>query len=187
MSIEAAFTAFPVLTTERLRLRQLRADDAEAIFAILSDEAVTRYIGFEPHQSLEDSRQNIEQAHDRYARREAIRWGVTLKGEDRVIGSCSFHHFGPGYHRAEVGYDLHRAYWGKGIASEAVTAVLTYGFATLDLHRIEAIIDIANDASKNLLLKLGFQYEGNLRQRYPFRDRFEDEHYFGLLKHEWRG
>lgn len=187
VSVEAAFTTFPIFTTERLRLRRLRAEDVKDVYAILSDEEVMRYLGMERHQSLEESRLNIEQAHARYARREAIRWAVTLKGEDRVLGSCSLHHFGPGYRRAEVGYDLHRAYWGKGIMSEAVSAILAYAFTDLNLHRVEAIIDIANEASKNLLLKLGFSYEGNLRQRYPFRDRFDDEHYFGLLKHEWRG
>ena len=51
--------------------------------------------------------------------------------------------------------------------------------------RTEAIIDIANEGSKGLLLKLGFTYEGNLRQRYPLSGQFLDEHYFGLLKHEW--
>ena len=70
--------------------------------------------------------------------------------------------------------------------TEAMSSVLTYGFAELGLHRVEAIIDIANERSKGLLLKLGFTYEGNLRQRYFFRDHFEDEHYFGLLKDEWR-
>lgn len=114
-------------------------------------------------------------------------WGITLTGKDTVIGSCGFHHFSPGFHRAETGYELNRTFWGKGIMFEAMSAILTYGFSELDLHRVEAIIDIANERSKGLLLKLGFTYEGNLRQRYPFRDRFEDEHYFGLLKDEWHG
>jgi [ribosomal protein S5]-alanine N-acetyltransferase len=69
--------------------------------------------------------------------------------------------------------------------TEAVSAILTYGFDCLGLHRMEAIIDIANERSKGLLLKLGFSYEGNLRQRYFFRDQFEDEHYFGPLRNEW--
>ncbi len=68
--------------------------------------------------------------------------------------------------------------------SEAMSSILTYGFAELGLHRVEAIIDIANERSKSLLLKLGFTYEGNLRQRYSFQGRFEDQHYFGLLKRE---
>ncbi len=118
---------------------------------------------------------------------EAIRWGITLKGEDRVLGSCGFHHFDAGFHRAETGYELNRAYWRQGMMTEAMSAILTYGFDFLGLHRVEAIIDMANEQSKGLLLKLGFTYEGNLRQRYFFRDRFEDEHYFGLLKDEWHG
>ncbi len=185
MSIDAAFTHFPFLTTNRLRLRQIEQSDAEALFAILSDKEVTEFYGHEPHRSLDDTQKLIGQIHTRYARREAIRWGITLQSEDRLIGSCSFHHFDSVFHRAETGYELNRALWGKGIMAEAMPALLTYGFAELGLHRVEAIIDIVNERSKGLLLKLGFLYEGNLRQRYFFRDRFEDEYYFGLLKDEW--
>ncbi|HLG61085.1 MAG TPA: GNAT family N-acetyltransferase [Ktedonosporobacter sp.] len=187
MTIDAAFAHFPSLSTNRLLLRQIQPKDAEALFATFSDEEAMRFYGHEPHRSLEETRQLIEQTQARYARREAIRWGLTLKGEDRVIGSCSLHHFDTGFHRAETGYELNRAFWRQGLMTEAMFAVLTYAFTELGLHRIEAIIDIANEPSKNLLLRLGFTYEGNLRQRYAFRDHFEDEHYFGLLRDEWAG
>jgi [ribosomal protein S5]-alanine N-acetyltransferase len=187
MTIDAAFTHFPVLTTKRLLLRQIQPGDAEALFAILSDQQVTEFYGHEPHQSLDDTQELIRQTQARYARREALRWGLALQGEDRLIGSCSLHHFDPGFHRAETGYELQRAFWGKGIMTEAMSVILTYGFTELGLHRVEAIIDIMNERSKSLLLQLGFTYEGNLRQRYFFCDRFEDEHYFGLLKNEWHG
>ncbi len=187
MTIDAAFTHFPSLTTKRLLLRQIQPRDAEALFATFSDEEVMEFYGHEPDQSLDDSQERIRRIQAGYARRENIRWGITLHGEDRVIGSCSFHQFDAGFHRAETGYELNRAFWGQGMMFEAVSAILTYGFTELGLHRVEAIIDIANERSKSLLLKLGFTYEGNLRQRYYFRDRFEDEHYFGLLKDEWHG
>ena len=187
MTIDGAFTDFPSLLTNRLRLRQIHPQDAEALFMTFTDEETMQFYGHEPHQSLEETRQWIARTQARYARREAIRWGITLQDEDRVIGSCSFHHFDSGFHRAETGYELNRAWWGQGIMTEALSAVLTYGFTELGLHRVEAIIDIENEPSKNLLLKLGFRYEGTLRQRYAFRDQFEDEHYFGLLKDEWRG
>ena len=187
MTIDAAFIDFPSLTTKRLRLRQIQPNDAEALFAIFSDEEAMQFYGHEPHRSLDETRVSIEQIQARYTWREAIRWGITLKGEGLVIGSCSFHHFDTGFHRSETGYELHRAFWGQGIMTEAMSAILTYGFTELGLHRIEAIIDNANERSKSLLLKLGFTYEGNLRQRYFFRGHFEDEHYFGLLKDEWHG
>jgi len=144
-----------------------------------------RFYGHEPHRSVDGPRQSLEQTQTRYARREAIRWGILIKGEDRILGSCSLHHFDPGFHRAEIGYELNHAYWGQGIMTEALSAILTYGFAELELHRIEAIIDSANERSKKLLLKLSFTYEGNLRQRSVFRGHFEDEHSFGLLRDEW--
>ena len=187
MTIESAFAHFPILATDRLLLRRIRVEDAEALFGILSDPYVTEFYGHEPHQSLADTQALIERIDTHYAHQEALRWGITLKGEDQLLGSCSFHHFGPGYSRAETGYELDRAFWRKGIMYEAMSAILTYGFRELHLHRVEAIIDIANESSKALLLKLGFTYEGNLRQRYSMDERFEDEHYFGLLKNEWRG
>ena len=187
MSIDAAFNQFPSLTTNRLLLRQIQPYDAEALFAILSDQESMEYYGHDPHQTLDETKDVIRQIEERYARKEALRWGITLKGEERLIGSCSLFHFDEGFNCAETGYELNRAFWGKGIMTEAMSAILTFGFNDLGLHRIEAVIDIANERSKNLLLKLGFTYEGILRERFPFRGHFLDEHFFGLLKDEWKG
>ncbi|HEX6541774.1 MAG TPA: GNAT family N-acetyltransferase [Ktedonobacterales bacterium] len=186
MTIDSTFTTFPTLTSPRLRLRQVEIRDADDLYAAVSDEETMRYFGREPYRSLDEVQASILMGQDNYMRRIAIRWGVTLKDDDRIIGTCTFHHFDERFRRAEVGYILNRAYWGQGLMSEAVSTVLRYGFTEMELHRIEAIIDIANERSKNLLLKLGFQYEGNLRQRYYQSGRFEDEHYFGLLHDEWR-
>ncbi|MGZ3582056.1 MAG: GNAT family N-acetyltransferase [Ktedonobacterales bacterium] len=140
MAIDASFTTFPCHTTDRLQLRQIQLDDAEALFATFSDKDAMRFYGHEPHRSLDETRRWVEQTHARFAGREAIRWGITFKGYDRVIGSCSFHHFDMGFHRAETGYELNRASWGQGIMTEAMSAILTYGFAELGLRRVEAII-----------------------------------------------
>jgi ribosomal-protein-alanine N-acetyltransferase len=186
MSIADAFARFPTLTTERLILRQIQPEDTDALFAIYSDAEAMRYYGHTLHLTPADTRNYIARIHANYAEGASITWGVTMQGVDQVIGTCGFHHFADDYARAETGYALHPAYWGKGVMVEAMQAVLTYGFSDLSFHRVEAIIDIANEASKRLLLKLGFTYEGNLRQRYRIADRFEDEHYFGLLRDEWQ-
>jgi RimJ/RimL family protein N-acetyltransferase len=185
VAIDRAFTEFPVLTTERLLLRRFQPDDAEALFAILSDEDAMRFTGHGVAHSLDDARERIREINARYARREAIHWAVTLHGDDHVIGSCSLHRIDERHRHAETGYELHRAYWGRGIMPEAVAATLRYGFTELELRRIEAIIDDQNAQSKRLLLKLGFTYEGALRQRYLHQGRFEDEYYYALLKDEW--
>jgi ribosomal-protein-alanine N-acetyltransferase len=187
MAIDDAFSRFPSLSTNRLLLRHIVPGDAEALFAILSDDEAMEFYGSEPHRSLDETKDMIRRMEERYTRKEALRWGITLNGEERLIGSCSLFHFDEGFDRAEVGYELNRAFWGKGIMTEAVSAILTFGFSELGLHRIEANIEIANERSKNLLLKLGFTYEGYLRQRFPFRGQFLNEYYFGLLKDEWHG
>ncbi len=185
MSIEAIFTQFPVVETPRLILREIQSGDAQALFATFSDEAVMEFYGHLPHRVVEDSRALIQQLRGWYAQREGIRWGITRKGDDTVIGSCGFYGFDEAFQRAETGYELGQAYWRQGIMSEALGALITLAFATMGLHRIEAVVDDVNERSKGLLRKLGFAHEGTLRQRFFFRDRFWDEHYFGLLRDEW--
>lgn len=185
MTADTAFAHFPALNTDRLHLRQVELTDAEALFAIKSDLEVTKHYGREPHQSLDDTRGWIQRLHDNYVSREAVFWCITLKGEDAVIGSCTLWNIDPDVHCGELGYELHPTYQRRGIMAEAVSAVLTWGFADLGLHRIEANPLDGNESSRSLLLKFGFTLEGTLRQRVVFRDQFYDQLYFGLLKDEW--
>lgn len=185
MSIESAFTEFPHLSTPRLLLRQIRPTDAQAIFEVFSDQDVMEFDSHPLYSSITDAEDFIQKLQIGYEQRQNLRWGISLVGDDTVIGTCSFHRFGPGFHCVETGYDLHRAHWGKGIMIEVMAVVLAFGFSDLECHRIEAVIDNANVRSKSLVLKLGFTYEGTLRQRYPIGDRFEDENYYALLKSEW--
>ncbi len=184
-SQEAAFTHFPVLTTDRLHLREAQPEDAEALFEIKSDPNVTRRYGQEPHRSLDDTRAWIGRIRDSYARRDALFWCLTLNDQDTPIGSGTLWNIDPGFHCGELGYELHPAYAGKGFMTEAASAIVGYGFAGLGLHRIEACPLAGNEPSRRLLLRLGFSYEGNLRQRVFFRGHFEDLLYFGLLREEW--
>lgn len=162
-------------------------DDAEALYTIFSNEEVMKFHGSPTQITMDDTIRWIERVQTRYSKREAFRWGITLHGQDTVIGTCSFHGLNEAHHYVELGYELHRDYWGQGIMTEAVSAVLDFGFTELGMNRVEARIDIANERSKKLLERLGFTYEGYLRQRFFLGDRYDDDHYFGLLKHEWLG
>lgn len=185
MTGNAAFTPFPLLKTPRLHLRQLLPTDAGALFTIKSDLEVTRHYGQEPHQSPDETLEWIQRLQASYKRREDIAWCVTLQTEDRLIGVCTLWNLDAGYHFGEIGYELHPAYGKKGFMTEAVSAILTFGFTRLGLHRIEAAPFAGNESSTQLLTRLGFTYEGCLRQRHYFRGRFLDQLYYGLLKEEW--
>ena len=185
-ALDAAFTRCPILTTDRLRLRQIQPADTEALFAIKSDFAVTLQYGQEPHQSLDDTEAWIRRLQASYDQRDSLFWCLTRADEDTAIGGCVLWNFDTDFHCAEIGYELHPAYGRQGIMTEALATVLTFTFGDLRLHRVEANPLAGNPASIHLLQKLGFTYEGTLRQRHFFRDHFEDQLYFGLLNDEWQ-
>lgn len=88
----------------------------------------------------------------------------------------------PEHSRTEIGYELSKEYWGKGIASEALEAIILYGFQHFQLERIEALVEPANSASSKLLEKNGFKREGLLRH-YEFTcGKFDDLYMYSILK-----
>ena len=160
--------------------------DVGAMFAIKSDPIVTEAYGTEPHRSVEETQKWVEGIQLKApGRRDALFWVFVPKGEERAIGSCCYWHFDWGSRCAELGYELHRSYWGKGIMTEVLAPVLAYGFDDILLNRVEACPLAENAASNALLLKLGFKHEGSLRQRVFFRGQFVDQYYYSLLKSEW--
>jgi [ribosomal protein S5]-alanine N-acetyltransferase len=185
MSLDAAFSSFPVLSTPRFHLRRVQPSDAEAFFQVKSDPEVTCSYGREPHQSLQDTRAWLQSLQDNYTSHDAIVWAITFKTRDFSIGSCLYWHIDPESHCAEIGYELNRTVWGQGIVSEVLRTIISYGFKELGLNRIEATPLAKNSRSINVLVKLGFTHEGTLRQRVFFRHSYEDLMYFGLLRHEW--
>ena len=89
--------------------------------------------------------------------------------------------------RAEIGYNMVRRYWGKGLASEALRAVIRYIFSDTDIYRLEAIIRPVNTRSRKLAERAGFQEEGILRDYIFFNGTYYDNCMYSLLKREWQG
>jgi ribosomal-protein-alanine N-acetyltransferase len=118
---------FPCLETERLVLREIKLTDKQTIFRNYSDQEITRFI-MEPLTQPEQAEEIIQSFTERYQKSEAIFWGISLKNDPNLIGTCSFEDIRWDDHRAEVAYDLGKEYQGKGYMSEAVQAMLFYGF-----------------------------------------------------------
>lgn len=175
----------PTLQTERLTLRALRASDAEAVFAIFNDDAVTRYYDLDSFTTLEQAANMIERMTQRNQDGDALRWGIALKENDRVIGTGGFNQFRRHWFSAGIGYDVATAYWNRGYMTEALRAIVCYGFENLNVNRIEALVVPGNDPSARVLEKLDFRREGLLRDYGFWKNRFWDLHLFALLKREW--
>ncbi|MDM5332142.1 GNAT family protein [Ureibacillus composti] len=176
---------FPVLETERLVLRRITEADAGSVLSYLSDEDVMKYYGLTPFQTIDDALAEVDWYDKIFSEETGIRWGITIKGQDEVIGSCGFHRMVSQHHRSEIGFELSKTYWGQGFASEAVSTILSYGFEHLHLNRIEALIEPANLSSQKLVIKHGFLKEGLLRSYEYTRGKFDDLFMYSLLKRDF--
>lgn len=185
-AVLAALPAFPQLQGKRARLRGPRADDAGALFALFADPEVMRYWSRPPMTDRIEAEGLIAEINEAFVQRTMLNWMLTTRDDDAVIGTCTLFRFEPRHRHAEIGYALRSDHWGRGLAGEAVTLALEWGFRTLALHRVEADIDPHNEGSRLLLQRLGFASEGLLRQRYFIDDVVSDTELFGLLANDWR-
>ena len=181
------FANLPELETERLLLRKMRLDDAEAMFAYASDPEVTRYVLWDTHRSIEDSESFLSFATEGYERGDFGGWGVVLKDDGAFIGTCGLDAgYAPEHARAELGYVLSREHWGKGLMPEAVRAIIRFGFGRMQLNRIEARCIAENTASARVMEKAGMTYEGTLREREFIKGAYRDMKLYSILRREYR-
>jgi len=174
-----------VLRTERLVLRQVTESDGPGLFDIFGDDQVTAHYAWDTFTSIEQGHALAEQTARAYRERDALRWGLVPHGSEQIIGTCGYTRWNAESRFAILGYDLARQYWHRGLATEAVTAVLRFGFEQMELNRVEALVMAGNVASITLLSRIGFTHEGELRRRALHRGEFRDVWMFGLLCSEW--
>ncbi|MEK4425291.1 GNAT family N-acetyltransferase [Solibacillus sp. FSL K6-1523] len=154
---------FPKLQTERLVLREIKLQDATQIYQVFSNDEVTKYYGLKTFNKLEQAEKVIEAFATSFQEKRGIRWGIELKGKAGLIGTIGFNLWSPAHRRAEVGYEVHPDFWRFGYTSEALTKIVEYGFQEMKLTRIGAVVFLENEASNQLLLKQGFEKEGQLK------------------------
>lgn len=149
-----------VLETPRLFLRPYDMSDAEAVFAVFGDPEVMRYIGTAgPDQTVEQTRVRL-QRYVGYQREEGLGFRVVIeKASGRIIGDCGLKRLEDGP-TIEVGWRFARARWGHGYATEAAAETLTFGFETLGLTRVVAVIQPENGASRRVAEKCGMRLSG---------------------------
>lgn len=170
----------PTLTTARLALRQLRDDDAPALFPVLSDPEVMTWWSSGPHASPAETADYVK--GNAAEGQGFLCWAITA-GDDTALGWVILIDGKPDV--KEIGYILRRDRWGGGIAREAVARVIDHGFGEMGLRRIFADSDPENAGSIALLERLGFQREGRLRGEWETHIGVRDSLIYGLLRDEW--
>jgi [ribosomal protein S5]-alanine N-acetyltransferase len=177
---------FPELETERLRLRQLTIDDLDFVYQHFSDPRVAEFLLDEPPISNISQAREIIEFYQHSERKTWNRWGISLKSSEQLIGTCGFHKWNKRDLHSEIGYDLSPEFWGQGIMTETLHAVIQNGFERMGLNRITAIVYPQNQRSLDLLHKLCFQTEGLLRDYHYSNGIFYDHYILSLLKRDWK-
>ena len=175
------------IETERLILREFTMDDWPEVSAYQSDPLYQRFYP-ETERTPTQARKFVQMFLDqqREEPRRKFQLAVTLKTDPKLIGNCGLRLDRADACQADIGYEFSPDHWGKGYATEAAQAMVCFGFATFDLHRIWSWCIAENHGSARVLEKLGMQLEGRLRENEFFRDRWWDTLMYGLLKAEWK-
>lgn len=147
-----------IIETERLLIQEWEPDDWLPFRRIASDPEVMRYIGTGVPWTDERTRQFVARQIENFNRYGFCMWKLVEKATGRLIGHCGLQYLGT-TGEIEIGWWLARDCWGRGFATEAAKAALRYGFETLHLRRIVAIVQPDNQASINVTRKLGMKFE----------------------------
>jgi len=179
------FSRIPTLETDRLILRGMRVSDAEDMYAYARRPSVTAYLTWDPHGSMEETREYLTYIGQRYRTGDFYDWAMVCKADGHMIGTCGFTSFNCPADSAEIGYVLNPAYQGQGYATEAVRRVLAFGFGELNLHRIEARFMEGNTPSLRLMERIGMTFEGYARESMRIKGRYSTVGTCSILRHEY--
>ena len=184
--LEINFHPFKNLETERLLLRRVSNDDVNEIMQLRGNPETMKYIPRPLVTNTDEALAHIKMINDKIDANEGINWAITIKGNPKLIGVIGHYRIQPENHRCEIGYMILPQYNGQGIVTEAVKAVLEYGFDDLQMHSIEGVIDPDNIASEKVLLKNGFVKEAHILENELWDGKFWDTVIYSLLKRNFK-
>jgi len=175
----------PVLNGDRIVMRKITKTDAQDMYDYACDPEVTRYLLWQPHESLSYTKRYLDEVMRQYKAHNFFDFAIVCKEDGRMIGTCGFTRLDPVNHSAEIGYVLSPAYWGRGIASEAVEIILRFAFCNLGVHRVEARYMPGNAASRRVMEKKGMVFEGVERDAIYVKGVYQDVGKCAILRSEY--
>ena len=168
---------------DRIILRKMSIKDLDDVYEYARDSRVSEHLLWSPHPSKDFTKRYLQYIEKKYRKCEFFDWAVELHG--KMIGTCGFTSLSVDNQSGEVGFVLNSKYWGKGIAREAASLVIKYGFETLGLNRIESRYMLENTQSRRVMEKCGMRYEGTLRKSILSKGKYRDIGVFSILKEEY--
>ncbi len=174
------FVPFPLIETERLRIRMVRKSDAEDLYELCRRPETSRFSLWSPHEDLNETKDFIAYQISLYRKRKCMFFIVEEKLSGRVIGTCSYVSMDSDYKIAEIGYSILSDLWNKGFGTEVAEAITGYAFDRIGVQRVFAMVLPQNTASSRVLLKLGFELEGVAKKGFYYKGHIDDVLIYGI-------
>jgi ribosomal-protein-alanine N-acetyltransferase len=152
------FTPFPILTTERLTLRQLVIDDEKEIFTLRSDSEINKYLDRQVSNTIDDAKNFINTVNENINKNDSLYWAITLGDRNILVGTICLFGFSDESGKCEIGYELLANFQRQGIMKEAAEKIIDYAFNTIKVQKIEAFVHRDNQSSIKLLEKFSFRH-----------------------------
>jgi RimJ/RimL family protein N-acetyltransferase len=178
--------AFAKLDTPRLVLRRFQDADLEAFMAYRNDPEIARYQSWDSISApraqsfITDQKQQEPGTPGQW-----FQFALELKETRQLVGDCGLSVLVQDARQAQLGISLARPQQGRGLATEAMHAVLDYAFINLDLHRVMTIVDVENTVSARLMERVGLRREGHFVKHAWFKGHWADEYLYAVLQAEW--
>jgi RimJ/RimL family protein N-acetyltransferase len=182
MNVKEIYGQLPALESKRLIMRKVTMNDAEDMFAYASNNEVSRYVTWEAHRSLSDTKDFIRFILQNYEDKKIAPWGIEHKESGKLIGTIDFVSWQVDHHRAEIGYVLAPEYWGSGLMTEAAQKIIAFGFENMNLVRIQARCFVENLGSERVMQKAGMSFEGIIRKGMFVKGKHQDLKLYSIIK-----
>lgn len=188
MNIKTIFDQFPIVESTNLILKKIEEQDLAEVFAIYSNDKVFDYCGIIPKHNIDTVQNMIGHFERDYNKQTRVKWGIFQRNAgDKMVGIIEACDFNQKVDMVTVGYFLAESAWGRGIASEALHALVKFLFERVNVNRVHAEVMPANVASKKVLLKNGFIHEGTLRQAAVWPGKgVVDLEIYGILQADYK-
>ena len=183
--IKRLFSKIPVIETERLILREMKKSDTKDMYEYSSNPMTSEFLLWNVHKDIDFTQDFVNYVISKYKSGEYNDWALEHKEDKKMIGTCGFTRIDEENRVAEIGYVLNPDYWGEGLATEAVEAVLKFAFDTMNMHRVEAKFMFGNDASLAVMKKVGMKFEGYQRDALFVKGRYRTIGISSILKSEY--
>ncbi len=177
-----------LLHADRLILRNFKDDDLDSFVAYRNVPAVAMYQGWSIPYTQQQGMEFLKAIKDMESPKQGqwLQLAIELKETGELAGDIGVRILEQDARQAVIGFTVAPAYWRKGYAVEAITALLEFLFEDIDLHRISADCDTENTGSWRTLEKAGFRREAYFVESFPMGQKYGSEYYYGMLQREWR-